>query len=662
MSGDEQRPSAQDEMPMPMRKTPAESGTRRGVARVIAWIAGGIGALLILLIAGTAWYATTDDFQRRVANQLVSVLEDSTGGRVEIGRIHFSLWRLSVEVNGLVVHGLEGPGEAPYLSADKVQVRVRITSFLAHMAGAGIASHVALDLLRVEHPQVHLIVDKDGHTNQPVPKHPSTSMGPVQDTLLDLKATEVDLASGVFLLNDRAIPFNADARDLNAQVKYLRATDRYGITLDLNDLRTQMQAAPQAQSDLHLAAELGRDMVQVTKFDFSSGASSALHATASLTHFAEPEWQAKLNGAFDLRQVSVLTAFDGLTGGSVDLDLNAHSCAVAPAVAQARPHFWQRHKPPMPANPTAAKLPPSPECKAGYLVAGSTKIHKAGFANKYVKLHDVDGGAQLHITPTELLLTALTGYLPGGGSAAGELRIEDWLGETAASGPAKSPTAAAAVTTVKKTAITLHAKPPASTPSPPIYAHAYLTAALNAIPLRTIMDVTERHGYSDLGFDTAISGPVKVEWGGPAKDIADTVVVDGDLKLHPTGARRPGALNNVPVTGEAVARYDGSREVVNIDHVTLLTPASSTQASGVLGVNRGDPLTSLRVDMNVRDLGEFDQLLQTLGFSANGRKGAAAVPVVLHGGVDFHGTAAGRAANLDFKGHLEGNAVEVKLD
>ncbi len=26
--------------------------------------------------------------------------------------------------------------------------------------------------LRVEHPQFHLIVDKDGKTNQPTPKHP----------------------------------------------------------------------------------------------------------------------------------------------------------------------------------------------------------------------------------------------------------------------------------------------------------------------------------------------------------------------------------------------------------------------------------------------------------------------------------------------------------
>ncbi len=666
MSTDDLQPQPESAPRLPVREpapeTPRRSVTSR-VAGVIAWTAGGIGALLIVLVAGLAWYSTTGDFQRRVSREIVSVLEDSTGGRAEVAGIHFSLWHLSVEVDGLVIHGLEGPGEAPYLSADKIQVHMRITSFLAHATGTGIASHIGLDLLRVEHPQVHLIVDKDGHTNQPTPKHPKTSPEPVQDTLLDLKATEMDAVNGVFLLNDRAIPFNAAARDLDAQVKYLSATDRYGLTLDLADLRTQMQDAPEAESKLYLAAELGRDMVQVTQLDFTSGTSSVLHATANLTHFAQPEWQAKVNGTLELKQVSVLTAFDGLTGGSVDLDINGHSCEVAPAVAQKRPHFWQRHKPPVPANPATAQLPPSPDCKAGYLVAGSTKIHKAGYANEYVELHDVDGGAQLHITPTELLLTALSGYLPGGGSAAGELRIEDWLGEAPTSGPAKSPTAVAAVTTARKTAETLHSKTPTPTAAAAqINAHAYLTAAVNAIPLRTIMEVTEPQSYGDLGFDTAVTGPVKVDWGGPAKDIADTVTVDADLKFRPTGMRRPGALNNTPVTGEAVAHYDGLHEVVNIQQVTLLTPASSTEATGVLGVNEGDPLTNLKVDMTVRDLGEFDQLLQTLGFAANGKKGTAAVPVVLHGGVVFHGTAAGRAADLNLKGHLEGNAIEVKLD
>ena len=127
-----------------------------------------------------------------------------------------------------------------------------------------------------------------------------------------------------------------------------------------------------------------------------------LHATASLSHFAQPEWQATVNGTLELRQVTVLTAVEGLTGGSVDLALNGHSCAVSPAAAQTRPHFWQRVIPAKPESPGKAQLPPDPECKAGYLVAGSARLHKAGYANEYVRLHDVDGGAQLHITPTEL--------------------------------------------------------------------------------------------------------------------------------------------------------------------------------------------------------------------------------------------------------------------
>ena len=104
------------------------------------------------------------------------MLEDATGGRVELGAIRFSLRHLSIEANGLVIHGLEGPGEAPYLAADKIQTAGEaVQLLLSILAGTGLASHVSLNYLRVDHPQFHLIIDKDGKTNQPVPKHPSTS-------------------------------------------------------------------------------------------------------------------------------------------------------------------------------------------------------------------------------------------------------------------------------------------------------------------------------------------------------------------------------------------------------------------------------------------------------------------------------------------------------
>jgi len=668
--------SADEELPIAGRSPSADPPVRKKhslmfhISRGMAWAIAGVLALVLVVVGGFWWYTTTDSFQYRVGKELVSVLEDATGGRVEVGGVHFSLWHLAIEVDGLVIHGLEGPGEAPYLSADKVLVRIKITNFFAHSVGAGLASHVGLNLLRVEHPQVHLMVDKNGKTNQPEPKHPQASTEPVQDTLLDLRANEADLVNGVFLLNDRAIPFDMAARDLDAEVHYLSKTDRYGIKIGLNDLRTRMGKQPEAQSKLNLEMELGRDLAQVTALEFDSGKASVLRATGTLEHFAQPQWQVSADGTLELKQVSILTATDGLTAGTVDLHVKGHSCTVTPTVAQTRRHFWDRKPLAKPEKPGTVPLAPDPACTAGYLVVGNAKLHGAGYENPNVRLHDVDGGAELHITPTQLLLTAMSGYLPGGGNAQGELRIENWLGETAPA-TATSATAVAAVTTARKTEAELNSKSSSNKPVPSvrapgpaasgIYSHAYLVATVNAIPLRTIMEVTETQGYGDLGFDTAVTGPVKVEWSGALASVADTVQVDGDLKFRPTGMPRPGAVSSTPMTGEAVAHYDGLREVVNIQHVLLQTPQSSTEAEGVLGVNLGDPLTNLKVDMTVRDLGEFDQLLRTLGYEAFGKKGTAGVPVVLHGGVVFHGTASGRSSDLNFDGHFQGTQLEVKV-
>ncbi|GGG80659.1 translocation/assembly module TamB domain-containing protein [Edaphobacter dinghuensis] len=634
------------------------------VAHAIAWTVAGFSVLLLVFVGVFSWYSTTPDFNQRVNKAVVNVLEDATGGRVELKGISFKLWHLAIEADGLVVHGLEGPGEAPYLSADKIQVRVKIFSFFSHVAGTGIASHISLNFLRVDHPQVHLMIDKNGKTNQPVPKHPSTSKEPVMDTLLDLKAKQVELANGVFLLNDRATPFDLAARDVDAEVHYIAANDHYGATVDLKDLRTKLGKEPEADSTLHVEAEVGRNVAELKNLVLHTGKASNLKASASLQNFAHPAWQARVQGTLELNQIAVLSGVDGLKAGTVDLDLNGHSCNTSPVVAQKHPRFWQRFHPKSNAKTNTKVLPPDPDCVAGYLLVGSAKIHKAAYRDEYVRLHDIDGSSQLHITPTELLLTAMTGYLPGGGSATGDLRISNWLGEVPADASATSPTTKAAIATTNTTAKTIGAKAPITgkTTLPQVVsAHAYLSATINRIPLRTIMDITAPENYGDLGFDTAVSGPVKMEWGGPAKDIADTVVADGTLKFSPTGVHRRGALSDIPVTGQAKAHYSGTNETVQIQNVTIQTPQSNIDASGVLGVNEGDPLTALRVDMTVRDLGEYNQLLLTLGLEGNGKKGVAAIPVVLHGALQFNGTARGAVRDLDVKGHLEAQNIEAKI-
>ena len=149
----------------------------------------------------------------------------------------------------------------------------------------------------------------------------------------------------------------------------------------------------------------------------------------------------------DVKQLSYLVDVEGLEAGTIDLTVHGHNCIVTPRVAQRNPHFWQRHhKKPLP--PSAKVLPPDPDCVAGYLLVGSMKMRNIAYRNEYIRMHGINGGAELHITPTELLFTALSGYLPGGGGAKGQLKIENWLGESPTNAAANSPTIVAAATTV----------------------------------------------------------------------------------------------------------------------------------------------------------------------------------------------------------------------
>jgi translocation and assembly module TamB len=661
---DELNKSISPETPAPV-SPPRRRSVPRKIAHGVAWVLGSTVLLLVVLLGGLAWYSTTPDFDRRVGKEVVSMLENATGGRVELQHIAFNLWHLAIEADGLVIHGLEGPGEAPYLSADKIFVRVKIVSFFQHTTGTGVASHIGLNLLRIEAPRVHIIIDKNGRTNQPVPKHPTQSNEPVIDTLLDLKASEVELVHGVALLNDKAIPFNLSAQDLNANVHYISKTDRYGATVDLRNLQTRMMKEPEVKSSLHLDAEIGRDMWSINGLDFHSGEHSELTASASLNNFANPQWKANAAGSIELKQVQYLTGVDGLEAGALELNLAGHNCYVSPAVAQTRPKIWERLRSRKEAQTAAPKtLPPSPDCQEGYLLVGAIKTTRASYVDKNVRVRDVNASAQLKVTPTELLFTALTGSLPTGGSATGELKIENWLGEAPTKMEA-SPTVKGATTTANKTSIAVTGKPSvalSTTAPPPVPAHAYLTVKVDRIPLRTIMEIAAPEHYGDLGFDTAINGPVKVEWGGPATDIPDTVQVDADLTLAPVrSARDPHFARDIPITGQIFGHYDGAREAVNVKNLAVSTPQSSLVATGVLGVNLGDRLTALSVDLTVRDLGEFDQLLTTLGLEGNGKKGAKAIPVNLHGSAQFHGTASGEIAKLDVKGHLQANNLEVRL-
>ncbi|MDR3734507.1 MAG: translocation/assembly module TamB domain-containing protein [Acidobacteriaceae bacterium] len=615
------------------------------VKRALLGVAGVLVIVLALMGAG-AWYVSTAGFQQKVRLKVIALLEQATGGRVELQGFRFSLWRLDAVADHLVIHGLEGPKEAPYLQADRIEIRLQIRSFLSQTAGAhlvndnSIASHIALNLLQVDRPQAHIIIYPDGSTNQPTTKTKSASNKPVADTLLDLEAETVNVNNGVVLLNDRAIPFNLDARELNVNVEYQMVGDQYAIHVGLNDLRTTMQKKPTVQSRLAADVTFARHGMEIKRFEFDTGKKSKLIATGSVKDFNHPAWQVAANGTVELKQVTAISGFEELTGGSVDLKLEGRSCSDAEIAA------WR-------AKPAAVRVAGGKDantfrwghCDEAYAITGVTRISKAGYTDPDVRVHDVDGGAKVRATPSVLQLAEMEAYLPGGGKVTGSMRIDNWLGPVDDS--------AHRVNVKRKTATGREA----IVPIEPGGVHAYIDAQTTAVPLRTIMDVTAPKDYGDLGFDTAETGPVHVEWG----DGGATVIVNGNLTFAPTGVHRAGALSDVPVTGTVLAQYRGGNETVAIASIHVRTPATTLDASGILGVDTGDPLTQLKADVTTHDLGEFNQLFRTLGLEYNGRRGMDAVPLKLHGDVHFVGTASGPVEMLDIKGHVVGQNLELTL-
>jgi hypothetical protein len=100
MSTDDNQPDVVDQpggaVPPPMlAPRPAEPLVKKRsmvfhVSRAMAWLIAGVLALVIAVVGGFAWYTTTGNFQRRVSREIVSVLEDATGGRVEVRGVKFS--------------------------------------------------------------------------------------------------------------------------------------------------------------------------------------------------------------------------------------------------------------------------------------------------------------------------------------------------------------------------------------------------------------------------------------------------------------------------------------------------------------------------------------------------------------------------------------------
>ncbi len=598
------------------------SRLRRFFLRHVPLGIAGLVTLVVLAIIGAYFYMSSAGFENLVRGRLIASIEQLTGGRAEIASFHWRLLDLEADADGVVIHGLEAPGEAPYARIGHLHVDFSVLGFLS--------PRLLLNDLEIRQPEMHLIVYPNGQTNQPHPRRRRKPGEPALDRLFDLKADRVEVSDGVLDYDNRAAafdfqnrfaPLDFTASDVSLQMSYVPASGRepesFRVQAGATDLNLSRivpkSGTSNVQGLLRATVDLTRNAAYVRSLRLTAhsrdGADHALDISGELDDFSRPRWQSKIAGELDMRLLDSLTGYPYAPEGIAHLDLGAAGQA------------------------------------GEFRVDGTVHIDGGAYVGTGVVERGVQLDARVHADPTQLLITSIVARLRQGGQMEGTVDLRNWLPpssqaavfESSAPGSARRPA-------------------PVNPASITIPVDGKVTANFRGVSLDTILDMVSAPPFQRLGIDTHLNGTAIATW---TKGDDKTVAVDAKLGLSaPTNTLQP---QEAPAYGTIDARYTQRDGAVDVRKLELHLPASQVTAHGLLGAYPMTSPTALSVDFHTQNFGEFDTVLRSLGLKRRGKSGAAALPVAMSGQADFTGTWAGSLVRPRLAGHLKGTQLDIEM-
>ncbi|HKF23863.1 MAG TPA: hypothetical protein VKE93_19980, partial [Candidatus Angelobacter sp.] len=348
--------------------------------RRFKWMQAAIGLLVLGVVVGLAVYLTSDSFRDAVRSRVVAELERMTGGKVEIQSFTWNLSQLHFEARGLTIHGLEGPGEEPYVRADRVSLRLKIISLVSRQ--------VALRELVIDHLALHLIVNPDGSTNQPRPGSSAPGEGLSTERLVDLAVSRVQVNDGTLLLNQERIPFEIAGGEFAVAMAYSAKDRGYDgtVSVSLAAARWRRSTLPPGKIDLHFLMRANE--TEVRRLQVATGRST-IEASGLVRNYNHPSLQMQYQAQLDLPEVAKQTSTPQLRAGRADLKGTL-------------------------------------VYKDGrYNTEGTAEVRGAEWRDASWRASGVDAAFPFSITPEKIALPRFSTRVFGG-SAQGELQITNW--------------------------------------------------------------------------------------------------------------------------------------------------------------------------------------------------------------------------------------------
>jgi translocation and assembly module TamB len=580
-------------------------------------------------------WAGSEATQDLVRKRIVAVLEESTGGRVEIAAFHWHLLDLQADLDGLVLHGREAVGEAPCAEVDHVGLRLSVLGFFS--------PRILLRDLEIAHPAFHLIVYPDGSTNLPQPRKPRKPGKPMLDRIFDLEAGHVSLRDGVLNFENRVSEFDFqnrftmldfDARDLSLLMRYIppsgKDPETYHIETGASDLSLERGKERPAVGSMQATLDLTRNAAIVRSLRITSKYPAAknhvlgehtVELSGALENFAQPHWQARTTGELDMRLLDPVFGFPFAPQGIAHLDLDSAGEGEE------------------------------------FRTDGAIHIDNGSYIGTGVVATGLTVDGHVHADPRQLLIAKVVVRLRQGGELDGEVNLSPWLP------PSSSATVIerAGMSSVRSTGPAQPIRRPIPNPDViTIPVNGKVKAEFKGVSLDALMDMVGQPPFLRLGLDTVMNGTANADW---VKGDQQTLTVATLLNLNPSslGVAGLGVTGEVPMAGSIDATYTQRDGAVDLRKLDLHTPASQIDANGRLGAY---PLTSpsgLTLDFHSGNLAEFDAVLRDLGLTRNGKFGAEALPVKLDGQADFHGSWTGSLIGPHIAGTAKATQLSIEM-
>jgi translocation and assembly module TamB len=253
----------------------------------------------------------SESLHRYVISKAEAGASDSLNAQVRLRDFKLNLSNLTLDLYDVTIHGSEPDPNAPLLRMDHLGASVKIIS----------AMHRRWNLsdIQVDHPVVHLLIDKDGNNNLPKPKPTNSS----NTNIFDLAIKRAVLNRGEVYYNDRKSALDANLQDVEFQSSYdSTGRGRYYGTLGYKQGNLHFGDYAPVQHDLSASFDANRSGIKLDPVNFSIGQSHVL-LHAAMQNYAEPTVTAKYDAALDATEFRKILKNSSIPRGMVHLAGNA---------------------------------------------------------------------------------------------------------------------------------------------------------------------------------------------------------------------------------------------------------------------------------------------------------------------------------------------------